>query len=320
MNSNVAHWDLAQQQYDASWGSRYSKPPPPPPPPPAAPAPMPYAFPEAPMPYAFTEAPMPYAAPEPPVSRVVDSFAQLQLSNGKLSKTRTSPVSTRSRVARHGSQTTPMPVRPSSTAGDSSIAASRKVSAQRRAESYSHPTPLERDQRDRPHERDGPRRSRRWPPSGYSAEDVVDQQLAKELIRTGTCNFQGYIDQVPNAPAGYSRFYAVMTDEHKSRTDRATFQDWAYRDISLDLMGLSDTQFPWHALEQPCMTYAFGRSAGTTTLKCWISKSSSTPPPTKHASEAKPRKMKLLQSLDRLQRLEDGLEDVSRPLLCLVCT
>jgi hypothetical protein len=316
MNSNVARWDLAQQQYDASWGPRYSKPPPPPPPPPAAP-PMPYAFPEAPMPYAFPEAPIPYTAPEPPVSRVADGFAQLQLSNGKLPRTRTSPVSTRSRVARHGSQTTPtpmpMPVRPSSSAGES-IVAPRKVSAQRRAESYSHPTPLERDPRD------SPRRSRRWPPSGYGSDDAVSEQLAKELICTGTCNFQGYVDQVPNAPPGYSRFYAVMTDEHKSRTDRATFQDWAYRDISLDLMGLSDTQFPWHALEQPCMTYAFGRSAGTTTLNCWISNSSSTPPPTKPTGDAKPRKMKLLQILDRLQRLEDGLEDVSRPLLCPVCT
>jgi hypothetical protein len=307
MNSNVARWDPAHQHYDTSWGPRYQKPPPPPPPPPA-PAPMPYALPEAPMPYAFPEAPMPYAAPEPPVSRLSDGFAQLQLSNGKLPKTRTNPVSTRSRVARHG-QTTPMPVRPSSSADEATVAP-RKAPTQRRAESYSYPTPLERD---------SPRRSRRWPPSGYTSDDIVDAQLAKELICAGTCNFQGYVDQVPNAPAGYSRFYAVMTDEHKSRTDRAAFQDRAYRDISLDLMGLSDAQFPWHALEQPCMTYAFGRSAGTTTLNCWTSNSSSTPPPTKPTSDAKPRKMKLLQILDRLQRLEDGLEPVSRPLLSLPC-
>jgi hypothetical protein len=84
--------------------------------------------------------------------------------------------------------------------------------------------------------------------------------------------------------------------------------------MSLDLMGLSDSQFPWHALEQPSMMCAFGRSAGTTTLNYWISKSSNVPPPAKPTGDAKPRKMKLLQILDRLQTLEDGLEHVS--LLC----
>ncbi len=64
------------------------------------------------------------------------------------------------------------------------------------------------------------------------------------------------------------------------------------------------------------MAYAFGKSAGTTTLNYWVSKSGSSDPPTQFAGEVKPRKIKLLQILDRLQTLENGLdEDVSpRPI------
>jgi hypothetical protein len=103
--------------------------------------------------------------------------------------------------------------------------------------------------------------------------------------------------------------------EHQSRTDRAPFLKDAYRDISLDLTGASESQFPWLSLEQPCMAYAFGKSAGTTTLNYWASKSGSNPPPSKRTSEAIPRRMKLLQILDRLQSLEGGLEeDVSLQL------
>jgi hypothetical protein len=100
-----------------------------------------------------------------------------------------------------------------------------------------------------------------------------------------------------------------MDSEHQSRTDRASFQQNAFRDLSLNMTGAADSQFPWLSLEQPCMAYAFGKSAGTTTLNYWVSKSGSGNPPTKFAGEAKPRKLKFLQILDRLQHLENGLEE-----------
>jgi hypothetical protein len=129
------------------------------------------------------------------------------------------------------------------------------------------------------------------------------------LISAGASTFRGYWDEIPNAPPGYNRFYAVMDSEHQSRTDRASFQQNAFRDLSLNMTGAADSQFPWLSLEQPCMAYAFGKSAGTTTLNYWVSKSGSGNPPTKFAGEAKPRKLKLLQILDRLQHLENGLEE-----------
>jgi len=107
-----------------------------------------------------------------------------------------------------------------------------------------------------------------------------------------------------------------MESEHQSRTDRAPFQQPAYRDMSLNMTGAADSQFPWLSQEQPCMAYAFGKSAGTTTLNYWISKSGSRDPPAKLTEDTRPRKIKFLQILDRLQQLERGLpEDVS-PQLC----
>jgi hypothetical protein len=180
----------------------------------------------------------------------------------------------------------------------------RSFPSARRSESYSQPTPLEEF-----------RGSRQWPPRGYRQDDALDAQQAKDLICAGTSTFKGYGDAIHNAPVGYNRFYAVMDSEHQSRTDRAPFQKDAYRDISLNLIGASESQFPWLSLEQPCMAYAFGKSPGTTTLNYFVSKSGSTPPPSKRISEATPRKMKLLQILDRLQSLEGGLEeDVSLQL------
>ncbi|KAF2471380.1 uncharacterized protein BDR25DRAFT_26361 [Lindgomyces ingoldianus] len=211
-------------------------------------------------------------------------------------RTRTSPIFTRSRVARHGSQ--PNPQRPSSS-GDNVLLPFRHMPPPRRAESYSHPTPLEEF-----------RSSRRWPPHGYRMDEVLNHQVAEDVISAGVSTFKGYSDEIPNAPLGYDRFYAVMDSAHPSRTDRSLFQHQAYKDISLNMTGPSDSLFPWLSLDQPCMAYAFGKSAGTTTFNFWVSKSGSSNPPMKFVADVKPRKLKLLQILERLAHLEtQGLEE-----------
>ncbi|KAF2710877.1 hypothetical protein K504DRAFT_376493 [Pleomassaria siparia CBS 279.74] len=209
-------------------------------------------------------------------------------------KARTSVV-TRSRVARHGSQPN---TRPSSSGGEIMLPYRHHFAPTRRSESYSHSAPL-----------DESRSSRPWPPSGFRQDEALSAADAEELISAGASTFKGYWDEIPNAPSGYNRFYAVMDSEHQSRTDRASFQQYAYRDISLNMAGAADSLFPWLSLEQPCMAYAFGKSAGTTTLNYWVSKSGSGNPPIKFAGVVKPRKLKLLQILDRLQHLESGLEE-----------
>ena len=261
--TDMGRWELSQRPHDV-WGK--------------------IQYPEAPV------APAPFAGqPE-----LTAGLGQLQL--GRVPKTRTSPVVTRTRVTRHGSD--PHAMRPSSSSGENSMLPYRQLAPPRRAGSYSHPTPL-----------DDFRSSRRWPPNGYRQDDALDARAADDVICAGTSTFKGYWDEIPNTPAGYDRFYAVMESEHQSRTDRATFQQQAYRDISLNMTGTADSQFPWLSQEQPCMAYAFGRSAGTTTLNYWTGKSGSNNPPPNLVPEVKPRKIKLLQILDRLQRLESGLNE-----------
>jgi hypothetical protein len=256
-----------------------------------------FAYPEAPI---APPPPLPYALPEQ--AALTAGFGQLQL--GRVPKTRTSPVVTRTRVARHGSQ--PM-ARPSSSGGENAMLPPlRQYAPPRRAESYSHPTPLEEF-----------RTSRRWPPSGYRQDDALDPTEAEDLVCAGASEWKGYSDAMPDTPEGYNKFYAVMKSEHKTRTDRASVQHPAYNLSSLNMTGASDSQFPWLSLEQPCMAYAVGKSAGTTTLNYWVSKSGSAHPPTKFVDNARPRKLKFLQILDRLQHLESGLEEeVSLPCLC----
>lgn len=270
MNSNAARWEPNQHSYDTRWANHYPEVP---------------------------HAPLPYAFPEQPVPRLAEGFDQLSLR--KVPKTRTSPIATRTKIARHGSHNGP--ARPSSSGGEPNMPIHRSFAQTRRSESYSQPTPLEES-----------RGSRQWPPRGYRPDDALDAREAEDLICAGTSTYKGYADAIPHAPAGHSRFYAVMDNEHQSRTDRAPFQNAAYRDISLNLTGTSGSDFPWASLEQPCMAYAFGKSAGTTTLNRYASKSGSNPPPSERTSQAQPRNMKLLQILDRLQSLEGGLgEDVS---------
>jgi hypothetical protein len=271
----IGWWDYTQRHHDTNWGSKY--------------------MPEAPI------APLPRPLREQ--AAFIEDFGQLQL--GNVPKTRTSPVVTRTRVARHGSQPA---ARPSSSGGENvMLPPYHQYVPPRRAESYSHPTPLEDF-----------RTSRRWPPSGFRQNDVLTPQEAEELICAGASEFKGYVDEIPNTPEGYNYFYAVMKSEHQTRTDRAPFQHAAYRDLSLNMTGASDSQFPWLSLEQPCMAYAVGKSAGTTTLNYWVGKSGSAHPPTQFAGDVRPRKLKLLQILDRLQQLESGLEeDVSPAPPCL---
>lgn len=275
MSSNAARWELSQQPYNARW---------------------------APQPSEAHHESLPYAFPEQSVARLETGFDQLSLR--KLPKTRTSPITTRTKIVRHGSHKGP--ARPSSSGGEANMPPHRPFASSGRATSYSQPTPLEEF-----------RGSGQWPPRGYRSDDQLEARQAEELVCSGTSMFRGCVTAIRNAPAGYKHFYAVVEGEYQGKTDRAPFQKDAYRAISLDLLGTFEKQAPWSSLEQPSMAYASGKSAGTTTLNFWASKSSSVPPKSERTSTAVPRKIKLLQILDRLQSLEEGLEEDVSPHLRL---
>ncbi|QDS76947.1 hypothetical protein FKW77_005075 [Venturia effusa] len=156
------------------------------------------------------------------------------------------------------------------------------------------------------------RKSKYWPPDGYDKRSILDEREAASLIDRGACTYDGFAEPISNA-AGHSRFFAVMETESPSRTDRATFEHDAFRDITLTILGRKDHAFA--SLEQPCMASCFGKSPGTTTLTYFVGKSGSLLPPIHYGSIKKARKIKLINILERLKELETwGLqeEDLNR--------
>ncbi|KAK3060038.1 hypothetical protein LTS18_009484, partial [Coniosporium uncinatum] len=168
--------------------------------------------------------------------------------------------------------------------------------AERRAISYSQSATLEETKRPK------------WPPHGFTPQSSLNQIEAEEYICAGASTFKGYRDAVPHAPGKY-RFYAVMEAEHTHRTDRAALTNSAFKDCSLTVTGPGNEAFPWVALEQPCMAYAFGMSPATTTLNFFVGKSGCLSTELHYASNARPKKIKLIAILERLRTLETGLED-----------
>ncbi|EKG11214.1 hypothetical protein MPH_11685 [Macrophomina phaseolina MS6] len=110
---------------------------------------------------------------------------------------------------------------------------------------------------------------RQWPPRGYTLDSMLDQTEAEELICAGASIFKGRAEDAPGAPAGYYRFFAIMEGDDAERNDRARQPHDAYKDITLAqtmTAASSECPYPWLALEQPCMAYAFGWMPGTVTL------------------------------------------------------
>ncbi|KIV98447.1 uncharacterized protein PV09_09735 [Verruconis gallopava] len=154
------------------------------------------------------------------------------------------------------------------------------------------------------------RRSKLWPPEGYHKRDGLTLKEAEKLITRGASTFTGYAHNIKHAPEGHFRFFAVMDEESGTRTDRATFDHASFESITLSMHGAPSSRFPWMSLEQPSMAFAFGKSPGTTTLTYYIGKSGSLQPPVAFGSKVKPRKMKLINILERLRDLQmQGLQD-----------
>lgn len=152
------------------------------------------------------------------------------------------------------------------------------------------------------------RNRRQWPPRGLTRDSVLTPREAEDLIVSGASTFKGYWDEIRNAP-GHHRFFVVMESEHYKRTDAASFQADAFKDMSLSITGAADNAFPWMALEQPAMLTAFARIPGTTTITYRMSKFGSLRPNLQVASSVRPKKMKMAAILDSLRKLETGLNE-----------
>ncbi|KAK7554679.1 hypothetical protein IWX49DRAFT_575724 [Phyllosticta citricarpa] len=152
------------------------------------------------------------------------------------------------------------------------------------------------------------RRRREWPPRGYTFEDTLDPIQAEDLVCAGASTFAGECRQAPGAPPDHYRFFAIKEDEHAESNDRAEAPHVAFEDCSMTIFGPAEFPFPWTSLEQPCMAYAFGKYPGTTTLNFRIGQAGTLKTILKYDTDAKPKKLKILHTLDRLRSLESGFD------------
>jgi hypothetical protein len=154
------------------------------------------------------------------------------------------------------------------------------------------------------------RRTREWPPQGYSIHSRLSAQEAEDVICAGASTFKGFVEPVPNAP-GCNKLYATMQFESAYRTDRmAAYDADAFRDISLThQIGCADEASPWCTLEHPSMAFAFGKYPGTMTLAYFVGQGSDIPA-VRFETRERPRNVTFVDVLMRLKMLEEmGLEE-----------
>lgn len=154
------------------------------------------------------------------------------------------------------------------------------------------------------------RATHHWPPRGHTRDSALTPTEATELVCSGASTFRGYLSPMLHGAPGASYFFAVMNAEHQARTDRAEFANRAFAEVSLDMIPtVGEAAFPWNSLEQPSMGVCFGKSPGTVTLNYRVGRAALSVPQIPLGGKAKPRKIKLVQILDRLKQLETGLEE-----------
>jgi hypothetical protein len=113
---------------------------------------------------------------------------------------------------------------------------------------------------------------------------------------------------VPHAAAGNYRFFASETVNGDQVSGTISAVGQLIDLMSLPIVSSSPALEPWETLEQPSMAFAFGPSPGSITLNHWVSLSSTIRVGIRVESDAQPRSMPLLSILERLRKLEQGLE------------
>jgi hypothetical protein len=153
-----------------------------------------------------------------------------------------------------------------------------------------------------------------WPPPSYSVAEPLHRDDALDAVASGALSFKGRVEEIPNTDRTAHRFYATVDSPGaaQSGSDRASWQDAAFKNISLSLLGENEGNDESGSLEYPNMLFAFGRGPGTTTLTWFVGQRGDLRTPTAYGSRAKPRRMKLIAILERLRELEQGLEEVSK--------
>jgi hypothetical protein len=160
-----------------------------------------------------------------------------------------------------------------------------------------------------------------WPPEGYASHSNLSPRQAAHLICDGVATFHGHCVPIPHAPKGYFRYFSTSGKRAEVDTDRALFQNETFKSMSFRLTGRRAIINPWETLEQPSMSFCYGETPGTVTLNGWVASSGDLQSVVQFGTKVKPRRIGLLDILDRLRFLEVGLEeDVCLPRIPSACS
>ena len=148
-----------------------------------------------------------------------------------------------------------------------------------------------------------------WPPDGLTQRSHLTYEDAESLISRGALVFQGYVSQALHTRRQHNRYFAF------AGTTDADYRSAHYderRGLSLVLGGYVDENEPWDTLEQPSMTQCFGSIPGSITLNRFFGAINRPLADELSYSLIIAREMGLRDILDRLETLQQNLdEDVS---------
>ena len=135
---------------------------------------------------------------------------------------------------------------------------------------------------------------------------------AESLICRGAPVHTGHVRSIPHAPDHYFALYATSNvSPYSGKTtedDSVDLHSVMAELMTMRLQGRRAARLPWETLEQPSLTFSYGRLPGTVTLNQWLSLSSAMP----HAIPLRDPGVPALRDVDltrifrRLKEIEIG--------------
>jgi hypothetical protein len=155
----------------------------------------------------------------------------------------------------------------------------------------------------------------KWPPDAYSSESDLTEQEARNLITMGVPIYNGFRISIPHASEDYFALYATC-EGVPDGDDGAKFYNSAFSAMTFQISGPGIAKRPWETLEQPSLTFCYGKIPGTITLNHWTSASGRLKPTVALRDPGvRPRDVDLSTIIDRLIYLEAGLEEDDEDLM-----
>jgi hypothetical protein len=154
----------------------------------------------------------------------------------------------------------------------------------------------------------------KWPPPNLTGSDDLGFEQAEDLISHGAATFLGYYE---HTSCDHRRYYAVVGNGLSGGTDQARSSEQATKYMSATLTCAPNPVHPWRSLEQPSLLSCFGEVPGSITLNYWLGTFGESQPAVEQSGSLWTREVELLWLMERIGRLELGLETDVRTLSLL---